>query len=557
MSNARDLQTAARKRATYPDFVPTFSVHALQDRVPLSFPVPEEVPLSPKHRYRSAYCYLGHDDLLDPSRLADLTFFEVVLRLIDFAPLRNYLAQCYYAPSAKGQTPFDPVSLFLCVCLRRELRIGWRKLAKLLAGEHGSGWRRLFGFREEETPSASGLRYFFDTLGAALFDELCPLFTDLLHEAGLLPAHSTFPGDPPQRGVSISHDIMLHHAHANMHCAKVTDTCYQPAPRPCPAREADQEGPAPSLSRGCDCTTEACAQVCQRATPGDPEARYIYYSGRNKKADLLLAPEEQGQHSGNERHVYGYASNPDRILDDRFACAWTLRTGLYPANVDERAIFPHSFAKLRARFPDLQIGEVLADAALSYQCCLEPIWAAGALRMVDIRAAAGDDHPDTQLRRGYNEKGHPLCIHGYTMRSNGHDYARRRTKWCCDKVCLAPPADDAVQDPPPPPPHCPYQTAEHKHGQVVNRGRTLPDGCLRLAREVAYDSAAWKKRYGRRSLSESRNGLLEQMGLKRLPSSGFDRGFKEVVIGDLLENLRTLGRLVLEATTLALRDVAD
>ena len=556
MSKARDVQSAARKRATHPDFVPTFSLYALQDRVPLSFPVPKGVPRSLKRRYRSAYRYLGDEDLFDPTQLAHLTFFEVVLRLIDFAPLRNYLAQCYYAQSAKGQTPFDPVSLFLCVCLRREMGIGWRKLAKLLAGEHGGGWRRRFGFQAPETPSASGLRYFFKTLGAALFDELCPLFADLLQEAGLLPEHSTFPGDPAQRGVSISHDIMLHHAHANMHCAKVTDTCYQRAPRPCPAKEAGQEQPAASSSRGCDCTTDACAQVCQHTTPADKEARYIYYSGRNKQADLLSTPQEQGQHSGNGRHVYGYASNPDRILDDRFACAWTIRTGLYPANVDERALFPRSFAKLRSRFPDLQIGEVLADAALSYQCCLDPIWAAGALRMVDIRAAEGDDHPDTQLRRGYNEKGHPLCIHGYKMRSNGHDYTRRRTKWCCEKVCLAPPTDDPAQDPPPPAPHCPYQTAAHKHGQVVNVGRTLPDGCLRLAREVAYDSVAWKKRYGRRSLSESRNGLLEQMGLKRLPSSGLDRGFKEVVIGDLLENLRTLGRLVLEATTLALRNGA-
>jgi hypothetical protein len=554
MSDAHDLQqTAARKRATHPDFVPTFSVHALRDQIPFSFPVPDEVPISPKPRYRSAYRYLGYDDLLDPSRRASLTFFEVVLRLIDFSPLRNYLAQCYYAPSAKGQKPFDPVSLFLCVCLRRQLCIGWRKLAKLLAGEHGSGWRHLFGFSEDQTPSASGLRYFFDTLGAALFDELCPAFMDLLHQAGLLPEQTTFPGDPVQRGVSISHDIMLHHAHANMRCAQVTDTCYQPAPRPCPAREADRERSAPNQSRGCDCTTEVCAQVCQRATPGDSEARYIYYSGRNKKADLLPATEEPDPHSGNERHVYGYASNPDRLLDDRFACAWTLRTGLYPANVDERAIFPHSFAKLRARFPDLQIGEVLADAALGYSCCLDPIWEAGALRMVDIRAAPGDDHPDTQLRRAYNEKGHPLCIHGYAMRPNGHDYARRRTKWCCDKVCLASPADEGAQDPPP---SCPYQTSAHQRGQVVNVGRTLPDGGQRLAREVAYDSAAWKKRYGRRSLSESRNGLLEQMGLKRLPSSGLERGLKEVVIGDLLENLRTLGRLVFEATALALRDVA-
>jgi hypothetical protein len=557
MSNALEVQTAARKRATHPDFVRTFSAYALQDRVPLSFPVPEDVPLSPKRRYRSAYRYLGDDDLFDPTALDQLTFFEVVLRLVDFAPLRNYLAQCYYAQSAKGQTPFDPVSLFLCVCLRRQLGIGWRKLAKLLAGEHGHGWRRLFGFRDAETPSASGLRYFFSTLGAALFDELCPLFADLLHEAGLLPEHSTFPGDPAQRGISISHDIMLHDAHANMHCPKVTDTCYQPAPRPCPAKEAGKKEPAASLSRGCDCSSEACAQVCRRTTAADKEARYIYHSGRNKRADLLPSQQEQGQHRGHGRHVFGYASNPDRILDDRFACAWTIRTGLYPANVDERAIFPRSFARLRLRFPYLQIGEVLADAALSYQCCLDPIWAAGALRMVDIRAAQGDDRPDTQLRRGYNEKGHPLCIHGYAMRSNGHDYARRRTKWCCEKVCLAPPTDDPAPDPPPPAPHCPYQTPEHKHGQVINVGRTLPDGCLRLAREVPYDSATWKKRYGRRSLSESRNGLLENMGLKRLPSSGLHRGFKEIVIGDLLENLRTLGRLVLEATTLASRNVAD
>jgi len=551
MSHERHVQTATRKRASHPDFVSTFSVYALQDRIPLRFPVPEDVPPSPKRRYRSAYRYLGDDGLLERTSLAHLTSFQVVLRLIDFSSLRTYLAHCYYAQSAKGQTPFDPVSLFLCVCLRRELNLSWRALAKLLAGEHGAGWRRLFGFQEGETPSPSGLRYFFNSLGAALFDELCPLFTDLLHEAGLLPTHSTFPGDSAQHGVSISHDIMLHHAHARMHCAQVTDTCYQPAPRPCPAKEASPEEAAPTTPRGCDCTTEACAQVCQHATPADKEARYIYYAGRNKRADLLSSQEQPDSHTARGRHVYGYASNPDRILDDRFACAWTIRTGLHPANIDERALFPRSFAQLRARFPYLQIGEVLADAALGYQCCLDPIWEAGALRMVDIRAAQGDDDPDTQLRRGYNEKGHPLCFHGYEMRPNGHDYRRRRTKWCCEKACLPPPAEDTAQDTRRPLPDCPYQQP-----QVINVARTLPDGCLRLAREVPYGSPAWRKRYGRRNLSESRNGLLEQMGLKRLPSSGLTRGFKEVAIADLLENLRTLGRLVFEATTLALSNVA-
>ncbi len=122
---------------------------------------------------------------------------------------------------------------------------------------------------------------------------------------------------------------------------------------------------------------------------------------------------------------------------------------------------------------------------------------------------------------------------------------RRRTKWVCKKACLKDPNGSV--------PDCPYLTCEHKHGQVVNVGRTLPDGSVRLAREVPYGSPHWKKRYGRRSLSESRNGSQERMGLKRLPSLGLSRNFKEVAIGDFLDNLRTVGRLVQEATTLALK----
>lgn len=548
MSNPTTAPSAASKRAAHPDFVATFSVQALQDRLPFSFPVPEQVPASPKRHYRSTYCYLGYDDLLDLTRLAQLSDFEVALRLVDLSPLRDYLAQHAYAHSAKGQTPFDPVSLYLCVCLRRELDLGWRRLARLLAGEHGAGWRRLLGFQEGCTPSASGMRYFFDTVGQALFDELCPLFTDMLHQANLLPQRSTFLGDPPQRGVSVSHDLMLHHARSKMHCSKVTATCYQPAPRPCPAKEAGLPG--------CDCTSPDCAKVCQRTTPADQEARYIYYSGRNKRADLPAGPAAGDTQNQKGEHVYGYASNPDRVLDDRFACAWTVRTGLQPANADERNLFPTSFAQLRTRFPYLPIGELLADAALGYQCCLGPIWEAGALRMVDIRAAPGDNDRATQLRRGYDEKGHPLCMHGYPMSSHGHDYDRRRSKWRCEKVCLRAQPTDNEPSLPHPPPECPYQHSQYQHGQVVNVARTLPDGDVRLAREVPYDSSTWKKRYGRRSLSESRNGLLEHMGLKRLPSCGLRRDLKEVVVGDWLEDLHTLGRLVLEATTLALRNHA-
>jgi hypothetical protein len=529
--------SASRKRAAHPAFVSTFSVGALEGCLPFRFPVPEGVPPSPKRHYRSAYRYLGNAGLAQPDSLANLTEFEIALRLIDFAPLRDYLAQAYYVVSAKGQVPFDPVSLFLSVCLRRELGCSWRGLAKQLAGEHGAGWRRLFGFRAGDTPSASGLRYFFHAVGPQVFEEMCPLFADLLRRAGLLPERSTFPGDLPERGVSISHDIMLHEARSRMRCGQVTDTCYQPGPRPCPAQAAGKEG--------CACTEAACAAVCRRATPLDQAARLIHYAGRNKEADLPSAPDVHG------RNVYGYASNPDRVLDDRFACAWTVRTGLVPANSDERGLFPDSFAYLRTRFPDLKIGEVLGDAALGFQACLDTIWQAGALRMIDIRAAEEDGNPQRRLQRGYDEQGHPLCLHGYSMRSNGYDYQRRRTKWCCHRVCLAPQA--AGTEAPPLPPECPYQATQHPYGQVVNVGRTLPDGSMRLAREVPYGSPAWKQRYGRRNLSESRNGSIEHLGLKRLGSFGLPHARSENALADFLTNLHTLGRLVREATTLAVK----
>ena len=114
---------ASQKRAAHPDFVPTFSLDALRPQLPLPFPAPPGVPLSPKTQYRSHYQYLGYADLTDPTVMATLAAFEVALRLIDFGPLRDELAQIY-VPSTRGQVPFDPVSLLLCVCLRRELGLG-------------------------------------------------------------------------------------------------------------------------------------------------------------------------------------------------------------------------------------------------------------------------------------------------------------------------------------------------------------------------------------------------------------------------------------------------
>jgi hypothetical protein len=535
MSQSQSSPTAAAKRAVHPDFVPTFSLAAVQDRLPLTLPVPADTLPSPKIAYLSHYAYLGAADLADAAKLATLSPFEVALRLVDFSSLRDLLAG-HYARTARGQRPYDPVSMFLAICLRREQDIGWSKLATLLVGEHGAGWRRLFGFQAGRTPCPAGLRGFFNAVGEATFDRLCPLFGETLLAAGLASQHSTFPGDGPERGVTITHDIMLHEARSGMRCLQVTASCYQPRPRPCPARAEDKK------KKGCDCQHDACKSACRYATPLDPEARLIHYTGRNRHADLPDQPPAHG------RNVYGYASNPDRLIDDRFACAWTLRTSLHPANADERKLFPQSLAALRAHFPDLAIGEVLGDAALGFACCLDPIWDLGALRMIDIRAASEDADPERRRERGYDDNGHPLCHHGYPMQAHGHDYQRRRTKWSCQKACLR----HQAADPAPPAPPCPYQAPDSKLGQVVHIGRTLPDDSPRLAREIPYRSDTWCRRYGRRNLSESRNGTCEHSGLKRSASYGRSRTFKEIATADFLENLRTLARLVTEATRLAI-----
>ena len=568
--------SATQKRAANPLFVSMWSIQALLAHLPLLFPVDPASAPSPKSRYRSHYRYLGPQALLDALQHTTLSEFEIALYLIDFSPLERVLAQIY-VPSHKGQTPFHPVSMFLCICLRRELNLSWRSLAQLLAGPHGSGWRTLFGFDESVTPSASGLRYFFNTVGPSVFDDLCPRYVQMLRHYGLCPEHSTYPNDPEDRGVTVTQDGMLHPALSRPSCQLATNNCYQPlAPigpdstQTTPELEANHNDGPDQLGQaqpgracrarerglpGCACDSPACQERCQRASVLDPEARFIHYEGHNKDAGTVSASRSSPQAKTKGTDVFGYRSVAERLLDDRFAVAWTVRSSLYPANTDERTIFIDRLANLQKALPGLRIGEWIDDAGVGYDHCLEAIWELGALRMVDIRADASDKDPEACLRRGYEGHGHPLCPHGYRLHSNGYDYAERRRKWVCRQACRKEPpwrvggatkegeTIRAVEG-------CPYLDGSST-GFVVNVGRSLPDGSTRLAREIPYGSEEWGKRYGRRNLSESRNGQIEGMGLKRMHSYGRLRNGKEMQVADFIINLRTLGRLVREATNLS------
>ena len=329
---------------------------------------------------------------------------------------------------------------------------------------------------------------------------------------------------------------MLHKARSRMRCAQVTESCYQPVPRPCPAKEKDK--------RGCDCIEPDCAQTCHHSTPLDPEARLIVYSGNNKrpKDNPNTPAQEKDKKPSRRRLVYGYYSYAGQMLDDELATYWILPAALGPATTDDRTLFPDNFAYLQRRFPWMEIGEAIIDAGAGYQCCLDPIWEAGALRLVDIRAAQGDKDPEVQLARGYDDRGYPLCPFGYVMHSNGHDYRRRLTKWRCAKACL--------RDPERPVPDCDYLKDQYKHDYTTTVGRTHADGTIRLAREIPYGSPTWKKRYHRRNSSESRNSVQERLGLKNLPVHGSSRSYSQVLLGDFVATQRTLVRLVREATML-------
>jgi hypothetical protein len=528
MSRAKK-PTAIQKRAQKPKALEPFTLHKLKERLPLILPCDPTLPPSPKPRYRSAYRYLGVDDLNEET-LGTFSSFEIAVRLFDYSALEPLLAAHIYVASAKGQVPFHPVSMYLLSLYRRERNLSRHEVLRILRHQvDGQTLRRCTGF-ENDFPVESGLRYFEGQLTPELQQEINALQVDALHQAGLLP---TKPEATVNTKGTLSFDGMLHEARSHMRCSSVKAGCYEPAPRPCPAKE--------KAKQGCDCRDEDCIDVCRHATPLDPQARFIVYAGKKRARTTPNTPvQARKRQTRTGRMVYGYYSYVGQLLDDVLATYWILPAAFGSATCGDPALFPNNFAYLQARFSWLRIGEVLADAGACEQTCLDAIWEAGALRMVDICAHKSDSDPDTQLARGYDEHGHPLCPFGYVLHANGHDYQRRRTKWRCAKQCK--------RDSKNPIPECDYLKAKYKHGFTTTIGRTHSDGSVRLAREIPYGSAAWKERYGRRNSAESRNSCLERLGLKRMPVHGLTSCHVTVLQADFVANQRTLVRLIREAT---------
>ena len=565
--------SSEQTRAENGPFISQCNLLSLQEGLPLKWTAPPEIPSSPKKSYRSAYVYPWQVDLTDPAQVltwSNLSDFDLLLRLVDFSGLRPVLAHLLGWRSGRGWEPFDPVSFFLLVTWQITNKWTRSQTLKNMGDSRYADYVAWFGFRNGVYPTEGGVRHFLTTLGhnsdasnetisVEKGEEIVEIVMQKLNmllvgAVGVLRQTPILSSQAWEKAL-ICPDGQIHDAASSLRCISVTEACYQPCtpekPRPCHAKEKER--------RGCDCDTLACGLVCRKATPRDPEARFIWYTGSNQPGESPnISTKKDGKNHEDGEARYGYRSLPLRLADPERRFSFTLLDDVRPANGHEDIHSAALLLQLKDQYPDLQVNAVAGDAGFGFDAFLHTIYAhLHALRVVDRRCHQTDRNKEQWATRGYNDYGRPVCQFGYTLNSYGFDRERQRHKWCCDKTCLHG-KDPCIKlsQVTYPPPECPYQTDEHQHGRILNVAEAFADASTRLVRDIPMGSPTWKALYHRaRNAVEGRNATFENWNFKRMSVFGFARSKAMLFLADVLDTLSTLARLVREAT-LALLSVA-
>ena len=551
--------TAVEARAQDLTFVTQCSLAGLKDRLPLVWPAPPDTPPSPKNEYRSHYVYLGWEDLQDLSAWEHLSDFDLLLRLVDFSLLRPVLAQLLGWTSARGQIPFDPISIFLLIGW--QITNGWNRaqtLRNLCKPRHADYVQR-FGFENGIYPTEGGLRYWLTALGQNSTAEETVLvdpaqqveiaiqrLNHLIAQSVALLVETGFVSPRAWKKASLCPDGMILDAASRMRCISVRETCYQPTslgdPRPCPAKEKGRQG--------CDCDTLDCISICCQAPSRDPQARYVWYSGSNQpryNPNQFADPSKTHKKRGKGR--YGYRSVPIQLADPWRRFSIVLLDDFLPANAREDNPVAALLLQLPDFYPDLCVDAAAGDAAFGRDVVLSIVYNhLHARRAIDLYAHDTDKNKALWPERGYDDKGRPICPYGYPLKANGFDYHRQRHKWACFHTCCngGNPivlVDGAIY----PPDECAH--LKRPYGQIINLGERFKDGSIRLVRDIPVGTPAWKRIYHRaRNAVEGRNAAFQRWRLKRLPVYGDPRSRALIFQADVWLNLTTLARLVREAT---------
>lgn len=557
-----DSRSPQQSRTGDTQWVEARCFQALQERLPLRWEAAAETSPCRKRRFRGQYCYQGWADLQDPAMWEQLSLYELLLRVVDFSPLRPVLAHLLGWHNDRGWRPFDPVSIFLLKLWQLANRWNRSQTIHNLGRPEYAALVARMGF-VGAYPTEGGLRYIETCLGNCSTDAsqwievlgensecmsiapqplnvLIAQSIHLLYQAGIIDPHMW------QKAV-LCPDGMLHHAASRLICTATQASCYQPVPRPCPAQQNGKQG--------CDCQTVACRRLCAYATPRDPLARYVWYSGSNQRPNnpnRFVDPAKQRTPQG--KGVYGYRSLTLQLCDPQHRFNLSLLTDFQPANRPEMPYATAHLLQLAHYYPSLQVEWVAGDAAYGFEAFLHTVYAVlRARRVVDLRAHETDQDKTFWPTRGYDHTGRPICPFGYALTANGFDPTYQRQKWTCERACQKG-GDPRVTLPNTvyPPPECPYQSRSCQHGKIVNLAERFADGSIRLARDVPVGSPTWKKFYHQaRNASEARNAFLKALDLKRLPVFGMARSKTTIFLADVWRNLSTLVRLVREATLIA------
>jgi hypothetical protein len=372
---------------------------ALLSQLPLRWPSDPQTPTCRKVRFRCHYRYPGWADLQNPQAWEQLSLYELLLRLVDFSPLRPVLAQLLGWHNDRGWRPFDPVSIFLLKLWQIANRWERSQAIKNLARPEYAEVVSHMGFAGVY-PTEGGLRYIETCLGwdwqaepqwihvqgesgedlrvaAQPLNILIAQSIYLLRQAGIID-------DQTWQEAVLCPDGMLHQAASRLNCSSVQDTCYQPAPRHCPAQQKGKQG--------CNCQDLACRTICQCATPRVPQARFVWYSGSNQppnSPNRFVDPSKQKPAHG--KGVYGYRSLALQLCDPLHRFNLTLLTDFQSANRPEMPYATAQLLQLRHYYPDLKTAWDSGDTAFGFDPFLHAIYAVlHARRVVDIRSHQTD-----------------------------------------------------------------------------------------------------------------------------------------------------------------------
>ena len=561
----RDTPAAERRLLSAP-FREAFRWESLRSHLPLRLEYPSQVRPWQARCCRSYYVWRPPEDTLCESSadLAKLDDFDLVLRLFDFSPWRPILGQRF--SSHLGPPPFDPVSLGLAWLLVSWRNWDWSKLlTELHSIERGRGYCWHLGFEPEDLPAESTFRCGLANTSLDWFIQCEDSLLRGLMAYAIIPTRSTFPDDPPERGISLATDSQLVAARSHMRCSHQNPACFRPpSQRQCAAKQAGKEG--------CACDTPACAEHCRLATPRDPQATFVFYTGSNQPTASAsttspASPTDPPSSPRRGKPHFGYKSKAFNLIDDRLFTYWPISGPFASANRNDHLQTLPGLKLIQSRFPNLKIGEIIGDAGEGFDDILRFIHDdLGALRTIDLRQQATDEDPLACLARGYDKQGNPVCPQAYLLACNGHDYQRRDTKWLCHKVCLHQSQPDLsgldklLKANPslqlPNPATCPHRQAQSEAAYTVIVNLSLPDGDIRLARDLKVGSPTWNLRRGRQSYAESRNAGQARRGVKHSPWFGQSGANKASLLADILASTLNVARFTREATTAVAHSVS-